>query len=382
MKDLQTNKSYIAVKNLFLFFVITILFGCSSNLERNASLNQNSYNNFIKTISFADSFNQAINKIAGKNFLKEKMIVSPLNGGMTSTKIFLVKINKERYILRILNSKYDMESKTNEILAHTYAAQKGLAPSLIYVDKELKFMMMPYIEGHYLNSEDLSNPKVLMKIGKALARLHRYQGKFNQQRPQIYRTKKHFERAQMKGVAFPSIYKALYKFYYKEGLELSKNTKDIVLCHGDLNPANIIIAKDGTIYFIDWTSATWDNRYTDLGYLSLVNGLSDEQSRLLLNAYFGKVLTKIQWKIFKNAQRRTSFLTATVWFDFSESEQDKIIPKKERIKMLDMLLKDPHLKTGLEYTTSSEVISPTAGSTEAIRLYALGFLKTYIEWKQ
>ena len=376
------KKMVIVLKNLFLLLIVIILFGCSSNTKRKVSFDQNNYSNFIKTIQFADSFDQAINQIVGQNFPREDVIISPINCGMTSNKIFLVTINDKRYVLRTLPPKHDMKSKINEICAHNYAAQIGLAPPLIYVDKNLQFMIMPYIDGHNLSLEDLQDPNVLRKIGESLAKLHRYQGEFNQYRPQIDRTKKHFERAQKKKVALPSLYKELYEKYYREGTKINKNTKDLVLCHADLNPANIIIAKDGTIYFIDWTSATWDDRYTDLGYFSLINGLSDDQSRLLLNAYFCQKLTNIKWKMFKNAQRRTSFLTATVWFDFSESDEDKIIPGNERIKKLDTLLKDPHLKTGLEYTSSHEVVSPTSGSTKAIRFYALGFLKTYIEWKK
>lgn len=372
----------MVLKNLLLPFIIVILLGCSNNPGRNTHFNKNNYSKFVKTISFGDSFNEAINEIVGENFSRENLEVSPLSGGMTSTKIFLVTLKDRKWILRTLNPKHDMVSKMNEIRAHNYAAKIGLAPPLDYVDKKFQFMMMPYVEGHTLNLEDLRDPKVLMKIGKSLAKLHRYQkGEFNQYRPQIDRAKKHFERAQKKEVALPSIHKELYEKYYKEGIELNKNAKDLVLCHADLNPANIIIAKNGAIYFIDWTSATLDNRYTDLGYFSLVNGLSDDQSRILLSAYFANSLTDFQWKMFRNAQRRTSFLTATVWFDFSESKQDKIIPKKERIKKLDTLLEDPRLKTGLEYAASHEVVSPTSGSEEVIRLYALGFLKTYRDWK-
>jgi hypothetical protein len=56
------------------------------------------------------------------------------------------------------------------------------------------------------------------------------------------------------------------------------------------------------------------------------------------------------------------------FFDFSQSDKDKMISEKECMNKLDMLLKEPLLKTGLSYTGSHEVISPTSGSTEAIIL--------------
>jgi thiamine kinase-like enzyme len=36
------------------------------------------------------------------------------------------------------------------------------------------------------------------------------------------------------------------------------------LCHGDFNPSNIIIAKDGTPYVIDWSHATQGNASADV----------------------------------------------------------------------------------------------------------------------
>ena len=35
------------------------------------------------------------------------------------------------------------------------------------------------------------------------------------------------------------------------------------VCHGDFNPSNIIIAKDGTPYIIDWSHATQGNGAAD-----------------------------------------------------------------------------------------------------------------------
>ncbi len=36
------------------------------------------------------------------------------------------------------------------------------------------------------------------------------------------------------------------------------------LCHGDFNPSNVIIAKDGTPYIIDWSHATQGNASADV----------------------------------------------------------------------------------------------------------------------
>ena len=122
-------------------------------------LEQNRYNNFIKTTLFPNSFNQAINKIAGKKFPRKNIALSPLKGGTTSNKIFLLTIKGKRYVLKILNLKHDIEKKTNEISAHTCAAQIGLAPPLTYVDEKLQFVIIPYIEGHTLNSKDLDDQR-------------------------------------------------------------------------------------------------------------------------------------------------------------------------------------------------------------------------------
>jgi hypothetical protein len=78
---------------------------------------------------------------------------------------------------------------------------------------------------------------------------------------------------------------------------------------------------------------------------------------------------------------RTSFLTSVVWFDFSESEQDKKIPKETRIKNLGQMLASPDLMMAEDYIDQRIIVSPISKDTKAIRLYALAFLKTYVNWK-
>jgi thiamine kinase-like enzyme len=287
-----------------------------NRLEKNR-LEQNRYSNFIKTTLFSESFNQAVNKIAGKKFPGKNIALFPLTGDMTPKKIFLLTLNGKRYVLKILNLKHDIESKKNEIMAHTYAAQIGLAPPLTYVDEKLQFVIMPYIEGDTLNSKDLDDPKVIRKIGESLAKLHCYQSEFNQCQSQSDRIKKHFESAQKKEAASPSpyLYKEIYEASLKEDLkhlDVNQNTEDLVLCHGDLSPENIIIGTDGALYFINWRSTIWDSRYKELAcfyWNNILNGFHFEKPRLLVSAYFGGAITDIQWKKFETAQNHhLSFL--------------------------------------------------------------------------
>ena len=50
------------------------------------------------------------------------------------------------------------------------------------------------------------------------------------------------------------------------------------VCHGDLNPSNIIISEDGTAYVIDWSHATIGNASADVARTYLVFWLSGDIS--------------------------------------------------------------------------------------------------------
>ncbi|HQC55240.1 MAG TPA: phosphotransferase [Clostridia bacterium] len=49
------------------------------------------------------------------------------------------------------------------------------------------------------------------------------------------------------------------------------------VCHGDFNPSNIIIAKDGTPYIIDWSHATQGNASADVARTYLLFSLKGKQ---------------------------------------------------------------------------------------------------------
>jgi thiamine kinase-like enzyme len=322
-----------------------------------------------------EAVQSAVSSIAGQALPIEEIHFTELTGGMTSTKLYTFELLGKKYVLRILKGKH-LDDKQNEVRAQEIAASMGIAPELTYVSEDSTLIVMPFIEGHTLTSEDLKNKDVVESLGMMLGKLHKYPGEFYSNISTGERVMKHYARALKKGVAFPSVYQALYEDYMVQDEILNRG--DFALCHGDLNPANILITNEGRIYIIDWTSGNLTNLYTDLGYLTFSCGFNDAQSRVFLTAYFGHEPTHEEWIQFKLAQKRTCFVTASVWFDFSESEQDKSIPLADRVKALDALLDSKDLKLGQEYIAEGKIVSPTSGQHEAIKLVALGFLKSYL----
>ena len=75
---------------------------------------------------------------------------------------------------------------------------------------------------------------------------------------------------------------------------LPRHTK---LCHGDFQPSNIIITKDGTPYIIDWSHATQGNGSADAARTYLIFKLQgkDALAEKYLNLFCTKTDTAIQY---------------------------------------------------------------------------------------
>ena len=69
------------------------------------------------------------------------------------------------------------------------------------------------------------------------------------------------------------------------------------LCHGDFQPSNVIITKDGTPYIIDWSHATQGNGSADAArtYLLFKLQQKDDLAEKYLKLYCTKTDTAIQY---------------------------------------------------------------------------------------
>lgn len=84
---------------------------------------------------------------------------------------------------------------------------------------------------------------------------------------------------------------------YELHTRLDSMPKHNNLCHGDFNPSNIIITKDGTPYIIDWSHATQGNGSADAArtYLIFMLQKKDELAEKYLKLFCKKTDTAVQY---------------------------------------------------------------------------------------
>ncbi|MBN9543679.1 MAG: phosphotransferase [Alphaproteobacteria bacterium] len=307
-----------------------------------------------------------------------KIHISILDGGMSSIQLYIISVEDKKYVLRPLKTKHSYDSRKTEVTAHNYAANLGFASKIIFEDKDLRFLIIEYIEGRVLEHKDFHDINIINKLGNILSQIHKFKGSLNQTSNNIDRVVKHYTRAIAKDVAHPSCVHKLYEEFIQEGYQIIENKENIVLCHRDLNRTNIMLDKNNDLQILDWTTATWDNKYTDLGFLAAVNGFDENKNKILLGSYFGRNCSDQEYRLLKNAIQRSYFVTSIVWFEFSESDEDKLISKDKRIEYLDRRLNSKDLRLGDYYIKNNCIVSPLTGNPCDIKEMALSFLKSYL----
>ena len=97
--------------------------------------------------------------------------------------------------------------------------------------------------------------------------------------------------AKISASAFPSTVR------YDLHVRLDSLPRHKKLCHGDFQPSNVVITKDGTPYIIDWSHATQGNGSADAARTYLIFKLQkkDELAEKYLRLFCEKTDTAIQY---------------------------------------------------------------------------------------
>jgi len=192
------------------------------------------------------------------------------NQGFCNTN-YLLKTSKKSFIIKVFGPLKVDRKQEFYIAKKAYELKIGAKP--IYMDD--CFMISEYLHGFHKNRlryKDIKN------IAKLLQKLH----------------------------------------------SIDAKRGDIVLCHCDLNPKNLIFSKD--IKLIDWEYARYCDRYFDLACVIVEFNLNKKDEKLFLCSYF-----KNRYKIDKNkiSNFKKKYIDiCTKWFKKQNNFKEQLKFKK------------------------------------------------------
>ena len=222
-------------------------------------------------------------EIAARVWPGERVRLEPLGGGITNHN-FRVECDGERFVLRIGGKDTDLlgiDREAERAAAET-AAVVDVGPEVVaFVDGCL---ITRFIEGEPVPLEEMRRPETLRETAELLHRVHEgpsFPAHFNAFRVVVaYR-----RTAVAHGVTIPPEYDVAKR--RADEIERELGPRPDHPCHNDLLNANFIRSPDG-IRIVDWEYAGMGDRFFDLANFSVNHELSDRETDVLLEAYFGE----------------------------------------------------------------------------------------------
>lgn len=212
--------------------------------------------------------NQSIEDIIKNyNFFRKKAIISMelfRDQGVCNTTYLLNTID-DKFIVKKFNKALHVDKKLEHKI-QLMMSKRGISSQPILIDIKNQIFISKYIDGYHKSVLSISD---LKKLAKTLSKAHK---------------------AKIKEKAFDIrnfLQKNSHKIDAKSKqalLESKKYKRDLVLCHNDLNPKNILFSH--TIKFIDWEFASMNDKYFDLAAICIEFKLLPKKERIFMNAYF------------------------------------------------------------------------------------------------
>ena len=194
-------------------------------------------------------------------------------------------------LIKLFDGSYSKANILNEALNHARVEETDLnvpkIRSIEVVDGKWA-IILDYIEGETLQSLMDKHPESSHEYLNLFVDLQMQV--LSQRVPMLNKLK---DKMQSKISATPLDATTRYELHTR----LDSMPKHTNLCHGDFNPTNIIITKDGNPYIIDWSHATQGNGSADAArtYLLFKLQQKDDLAEKYLKLYCTKTDTAIQY---------------------------------------------------------------------------------------
>ncbi len=174
---------------------------------------------------------------------------------------YRIETIKHTYLLRIF--KEEGIDRQREFFLQQKAADLSIAPRPLLIDLDAGWMMTEFVNGEHL---EILNESGMRSLAKVLQTLHTIE------------------------IDMPSL--ALYDLFKEHNAEIERvfnlldtYPKEIVLCHNDLNPKNLLW-QENEVTLIDFEYAAANDRYFDVAAVCEEFNLSQEAQEKFCSFYF------------------------------------------------------------------------------------------------
>jgi thiamine kinase-like enzyme len=211
----------------------------------------------------------------------------PLDGGITNRN-FRLRLGGEDLVLRLCARGAEVLGidRTTEEIASRRAAAERIAPPVVAFLGDVPALVTRWLPGGGLTPEKVRSPNVLTQVAQLLARLHACPAL-----PTSFDVFRLVERQRDLAATLPESYERVMALAGRIEAALTGPEHEHVPCHNDLLTANFV-RDGGRVCIVDWEYAGMNDRYFDLGNLSVNNGFGPEEDSALLEAYWGEPATE------------------------------------------------------------------------------------------
>lgn len=234
---------------------------------------------------------EAIDEVINEYFRdtpRSEIIITPLLGGHSNT-CLKITINTRNYVLRIKDKETSLTSLKRELYAMQEGMNIGIAPQIFYISKDLRAVLMDFVETNTATILQTKEPENCAKIANTIRQAHNtkknpyVEESINEAAVAVF-----LELAQIPKIS-PQVNEAI-ELMWEYTKQLDEMDSDKVNIHGELNPRNIFLSNSGAI-FIDWEYTGWEDPFFDLSYLALRLDYDAIDEKFLLESYLQRTPT-------------------------------------------------------------------------------------------
>jgi thiamine kinase-like enzyme len=213
--------------------------------------------------------------------------IQQLTVGLSSALIFKIVVKGKPYLLRVITRTDAMADPTHYYGCMKPAAEAGLAPRIWYADTADRISITDFVDAKPF---PINEAKVLLP--DTLRRLHALP-RFPARLPYLDFMDNSIRKFQASNALPESITGEMFRQYERMKAVYPRNEEDLVSCHNDLKPDNILF--DGKqAWLVDWEAAFLNDRYCDLAVTGNFVITNDNDEMDYLKIYFGKDATEYQ----------------------------------------------------------------------------------------